>query len=402
MLNLSKDLYRVLSRERVPIAWFMLVRYPFRLLTSLAGIVFAGILVLVQLSIQDSLYVSSVSLFNKLNADIVIVSPSTVSLLEMSLFPSERLVTPLMLGSVEDIYPLAKVNLRWRIPSASQIRFISVLGINPSKPTFIDRDIERQRLLLLNQDHALIDALSRPEFGVSKARRDLGEGRESPFFINSHTMSNKISIVGLFKLGSSFAYESTLITSQDTLSSLYPDTQGRVSMGLVKLKPGYAANRVVGPLNGMLPPDVIALTKDEFIAIEKSFWAKGKPIGFVFLFSSIMGLAVGSMMVYQVLSSDVSYHMESYALMICLGYRRRDLESIVFMEALILSALSFPGSWLVSYLISQLISTFTSLPVAISSTALICTFLLILAMCMSSALFAMVRLRDADPSVLFS
>ena len=57
--------------------------------------------------------------------------------------------------------------------------------------------------------------------------------------------------------------------------------------------------------------------------MERTFWAEGTPIGFVFRFGVGFGLVVGTIIVYQILYTDVSNHLMEYATLKALSARGR-------------------------------------------------------------------------------
>ena len=385
-------------KRRLAIPWLLLKRYPFRLLTATAGIAFAGLLVLMQLSIQEALYKSSTSLIEKLNADIVMVSPGTTSMISLSDFPADRIPIAYSSSAVEQANPLSKHTIRWRNPGSSQTRYLMAVGINPSKKIFDDEQINKNQTELLKDGRVLLDEYSRPEFGVDLAKKALNGNRNATFFAGIH----RLNVVGFFKLGSSFAYESTLITSSNTLNSMLPKLDGYASLGVIKLKEGSNIEETIRFLSNIMPEDVVLLTKEEFVQVERKFWSQDKPIGLIFLFCSIMGLAVGAIMVYQTLSTDVANYIESYAVMMCYGYTRSDLEGLVLIEGAILSVLAFPISFTASAILCYILGQTTRLPFSLSWITVGGTFFMMVLISYAAGLFAMARIREADPSELFS
>jgi ABC-type antimicrobial peptide transport system permease subunit len=93
--------------------------------------------------------------------------------------------------------------------------------------------------------------------------------------------------------------------------------------------------------------------------------------------------------------------MSFYALLLSIGYRRNQLERIVLIEGLILSALSLPIALVASQALCMALSSYSSISVALPGSAILLTFLLIIMGCSASSLFAMLRLRDANPADLF-
>lgn len=387
---------RPFAKRRIPIAWLLLKKQPTKLLVAVLGVAFAAILILMQLAIQDALYNSSVAIFNKFNTDLVVLNPQSASLTGITGFPETRLSDVYADKDVTAVYPVRWRYVKWRLPGDNMNRWAIGVGINPTQPVFTDKDIQRQQSKLTTSNRILYDVLSRPEFGpVGKMYRS---GKTVTAFVDNR----RVKVDGLVRLGPSFGYDASFITNLETINDLFSATEDRaIELGLVKIKPGSNPAQVAARIQKTLQPDVVIVTKDDFVSTEKSFWSTSKPIGTVFAFCAVMGLSVGCMMVYQLLSMDVTFHLPAYALMMSIGYRRLRLERIVFHEGLILSVLGFPVAWIVSSALCMVITANTSLPMSLPLKTVGATFVLIVSMCCASSLFAMSKLNDADPSELF-
>ena len=70
---------RLWPTRRIPLAWLLLTRQPARLAVALAGIAFAGILMFLQLGFRDGLFDASVTIHKLFHADLVLLSPRTMS-----------------------------------------------------------------------------------------------------------------------------------------------------------------------------------------------------------------------------------------------------------------------------------------------------------------------------------
>ena len=84
--------------RRIPLAWLLLTRQPARLAVALAGIAFAGILMFMQLGFRDGLFDASVTIHRQFDADLVLISPRTMSSIAMAGFPQRRLVQAMVPG----------------------------------------------------------------------------------------------------------------------------------------------------------------------------------------------------------------------------------------------------------------------------------------------------------------
>ncbi len=214
---------------------------------------------------------------------------------------------------------------------------------------------------------------------------------------------NPISIGGLFSIGTSFAADGHLVTSQDNFLRLFPQqSQTNVNIGSIEVKPGYDPKQVVEQLRAYLPSDEIKiLTKQEYIAAELAYWNNETPIGIIFNLGVVMGFIVGIIIVYQVLSTDVNSHIREYATFKAIGYSNTYLLGIVFEEALILAIFGFVPGFIMSLGLYQLVRIATNLQLAMTVYRAVQVMILTLIMCMASGVIATRKVQAADPADMF-
>jgi len=130
---------RLWGARAIPLAWLLLTRQPVRLAVALAGISFAGILMFMQLGFRDGLFDASVTIHKEFDADLVLISPRTISSVSMSGFPRRRLVQSLADSEVAGITPVNWNLMIWRNPENRSTRSILAIGFEPNDPLFLDR-----------------------------------------------------------------------------------------------------------------------------------------------------------------------------------------------------------------------------------------------------------------------
>src|SRR5262249_5876260 len=146
---------------------------------------------------------------------------------------------------------------------------------------------------------------------------------------------------------------------------------------------------------------VAVLTKQGLLNREKDFWSSSLPLGFIFRASLVMGLIVGAVIVYQILYSGISEHLAEFATLKAIGYSDRRLFWVVLQEALLLSVIGFMPGVLVTIGVYRIVQTATVLPIRMTSVRLIVVYVLTALMCMISGVFAVRRVRSADPAEIF-
>jgi putative ABC transport system permease protein len=384
------------SSRRIPLAWLLLSRQPARLAVALAGIAFAGILMFMQLGFRDGLFDASVTVHKLFDADLVLISPRTMSSIGMASFPRRRLVQVMADPAVRGITPVNWNLLLWRNPQTRSTRSILVLGFEPADPLFTDPSIAVKAKGLSQKGRVLFDQLSRPEFGPIASWYNQGK------VVETEVAGKRVRVADLVSLGASFGADGNMLTSRETFLKLMPSTPpGSIELGLIRLAPGTDIQAASRRIKALLPDDVKILTKQGFEEFEKNYWRSSTAIGFIFTLGSAMGFVVGCVIVYQILYSDVSDHLPEYATLMAMGYRLLGLLGVVAREALILAALGYLPAYISAQLLYGLVRSGTKLPVAMDPQRALLVFSLILVMCLGSAAVAMRRLGDADPAEIF-
>lgn len=394
MIGLIKHLQEL--QRRTPLGWLQLSHDKGRMLVATAGIAFADILMFMQFGFQNALYSSNTRLHQVLDADIVLISPQAQNLINLSDFPRRRLYQAMNVPGVEsaDVF-YAKV-ARWKNPQTREKSSILVIGFNPERPAFDLPELKQNTGDIKLPDTVLFDRGSRGTY--KDAIAEIQQRKTVTTEIDRRT----ITISGLFNVGASFAADGSIMTSDQNFLRLFPKQEASsINAGLIYLKAGADPVQVQTALKAYLPNDVKVLTKTEFIEFEKQYWFTNTAIGFVFNIGVAMGFMVGVIIVYQVLSTDVSDHLAEYATFKAMGYRSMYLLSIVFEEALILSILGFLPGVGISVGLYSLTRQATNLPMYMTLIRAFMVLSLTLIMCLISGTIATRKLQAADPADIF-
>jgi putative ABC transport system permease protein len=385
-----------LLQHRTPLGWLQLRHDRGRLLVALAGIAFADVLMFMQLGFQNALYDSNTRLSRSLQTDLVLVSPQMRNMQFLATFSRRRLYQVLDVSGVQSATALYSNLISWKNPQTHQERQLQAIGFDPNQPAFNLPEVNQNLEAVKLPDRVLFDRTTRGEYAQAIAAFQQGKP------VVTEIERRTIKIAGLFTLGSSFAADGTLVTSDQNFLRLFPRREaGSIGLGLVKLKPGADPQQVAAALRSYLPNDVRVLTHAELIKVEEDYWKTQSPIGFIFGLGTTMAFFVGVVIVYQVLSTDVNAHLKEYATFKAMGYKNGYLLSVVFEEAVILAVLGFiPGLGL-PLILYQLASKATSLPILMTLSRVVFVLMLTLVMCIMSGAIATRKLQSADPADMF-
>lgn len=408
----------------IPLAWLQLKREKVRLLVALAGIGFAVILMFLQLGFQDALFESAITLHRNIEGDIFLISPQSTSLIAMKSFPERRLYQSLGFAGVKSISPIyigfgIWKNPFWQGPPAPQTRSILVIGTNPGDDIFAVPGVPENRSKIRLTDVVLFDSASRLEFGpVSEKFKALSPSDPA---IRTEVESRRIEIGGLFRLGASFGADGNLITSDLNFQRIFPSRDpSLIDVGVIKLEPGanleatlerfknLPGERRVDPnkkpeetKEDFIVGDVRVMSKAAFVAFEQNYWKDSTAIGFIFTLGAAIGFVVGTVIVYQILYTDVADHLAEYATLKAMGYKNRYLLSVVFQEALILSVMGYIPGYILCVGLYNLTRNATSLPLAMTLSRGILVLCLTILMCVISGAIAVRKVQQADPADIF-
>jgi putative ABC transport system permease protein len=380
----------------LPVAWLQLSHGRTKLLAAVIGIVFADLLMWMQLGFLSAAVESATSLYGKLRGELVLLNPQSHEINTVEPF-SRRLMTRAQgHPEVESVAPLYTSTARWKDPWTGQKRPLFVYGIVPYAPAIGTDGVVESARRLHAADTCLFDLRARPEFSQVAAK--LADGQPLAAEVNGR----RIWVVGTTSIGASFAVDGNLVTSDANFCRLFSGRPpGSIDVGVVRLRPGVDKRQVQLELQSLYGPDLLVLTIEEFADRAKEFLLRSRPINFIFGMGAAVGFLIGFAIVYQMLFTDVSNHLPQYATLKAIGYSDGYLRRIVLQESIILSVLGFlPGAALAWGLYAITVKA-TNLPLQMTSTRGAMIFGLTVVMCGLSGMLAMRKLRQADPADVF-
>jgi putative ABC transport system permease protein len=382
--------------RKIPLAWLQLTREKPRLIVALAGIAFADFLMFMQLAFREALFESNVRLHTSLEGEVVLINPQSNAVNFLESFSQRRLYQALDLKEVASVHPIYVGLTSWKNPQTRRSSEVQVIAANPNELVFNLPGMQQNLKPIKMPDVVLFDRGSRPDFGPIATDFDRGKK------VETEVGGRRIRVGGVVELGASFGSDGNIVTSDLNFFRLFKNRKaGLIDIGLIKLKPGANPETVVAQLRQYLPKDIQVLSKQEFIQKEKDYWATSTPIGFIFALGTVMGFIVGTVIVYQILYSEVSDHLSEYATLKAMGYSQTYLLLVVFQEAFILASLGYiPGFGFAVFLYS-IAKNATLLPIYMTVSRAILVFLLTMLMCFISGLISVRKLQAADPADVF-
>lgn len=381
---------------RLPIGWLQLTHSRGRFFAAVAGVAFANLLVFMQLGIMGALNSSTVAPYAMLEADIIMSSEDGNTLTNGGHIPRARMFQALGVAGVSDATPLFIGNLPFTLDDGSSVSLLS-FGMDVAKPQYATAEIAPSLSRLSLERTVLLDEGTR---GMPDTVFDaLRAGGRYAF----ETGGNTLTAIGAMNVGGGFLADGMMIMSDQTFLRVFPNrTSSAPNHILIRTDDGVSIDTVIARLQQALPNGNLRIqSMTGSAANDLAYMSTERPTGIIFGFGVFMGILVGLVIVYQVLSTDVADHLREYATFKAMGYGQPFFLGIIFEEAIILAVFGFIPGFLVSLGLYAGLVTVTGLPVAMEPSRAILVFLGTLVACSVSGAIATRRLANADPADLF-
>ena len=270
-------------------------------------------------------------------------------------------------------------------------RGIMMVGFNPEDQPFRLPELPAQRRLVEVPGQVLIDTQTRAYF----KQRDVGLATDLGL--------TRVRIVGQFTIGSGYGADGIVLMSDRTFSSVLGGASlGQVSLGLIKLDPSAPlAISAAGLRNLYEGTGIHVLTRSEMEDKERNYWLTKTAVGKIFTIGVLVALMVGTVFVYQVISSDITQRFGEYATLKAMGYGNGYLAWVVLQQAVFYGVLGYVPGLVFSLLMYDWAGAAASLPIAMTWPRAGVVLLLSVLMCAVSGFFAIGKVRSADPAELF-
>ncbi|MGL5832818.1 MAG: ABC transporter permease, partial [Waterburya sp.] len=204
--------------RRTPVAWLQLSHQKVRLLVAILGVAFSIILIFTQLGLRAMLFNGITLLPENLNGDLYLMS-NYAEVIRDSSFPNIYLYQADAVEGVADVRPLYVSRARWVDPKLLKTAEVDavdadiesssmqIIAFNPNKPVLNLPEVNQQLNLLAVPGSILYDRLSK---SVSGNIPQLFADQAQVFSILDN---RRVTVVGLFNLGSTFYFDSVAVMS---------------------------------------------------------------------------------------------------------------------------------------------------------------------------------------------
>ncbi|MBA2302456.1 MAG: FtsX-like permease family protein [Acidobacteria bacterium] len=369
------------------LAWRNLVHDKIRLAVTVTGIVFAVVLIVVELGLFIGFTTTTSSLIDQSGADLWI-SARNVPFIEQGTPFSERKLSTVM--ATPGVAAASKYVLRfaeWKRPDGGQDSVL-VVGFDLQTRLGAPWNIIAGQVDDLRQpDAVFIDDIYRERLGAARVGQVVEvQGRRARiagFTQGIRAFTTSPYVFTRFKAAQNY----TVLREDETVYLL------------VKAKPNVDVEGLRRRLAARLP-SIDVMTTAEFSRRTRLFWMFTTGAGLAVLLAAVLGLVVGIVIVAQTIYATTVDHIREYATLKAIGASNWYLYKVIVLQAVISALIGYALGIVIAVLVirgSKESGAAILLPPGMVAGMLVLT----LVMCVSAAIFSIRKVTRLDPALVF-
>ena len=370
-----------------PLAQRNLMHDKVRLTVTLTGIVFAVVLIVVELGLFVGFTVTTSGIIDQSKVDLWIVSKGTPYIEQGSAFSERKLYQVLATPGVAhaDKYIVRFSN--WKTPLGAEDG-IQIVGFNPYTGVGGPWNVVEGKVEdLKTPDAVMVDEIYKKKLGVTK----VGE----TFEINRR----RARVVGFTRGIRAFTTTPYVFTSFKNAQAYTGIAEDQTYFILVRALPGTDRAALQHELESRLR-DVDVLTTRKFSSMTRIYWMFTTGAGVAVLLAALLGLVVGVVVVAQTIYATTMDHIREYGTLKAMGAPNSYIYRVIITQA--------GMSAVAGYVLAMFVSVFIVHASQSGGAAILLPwqmavgiFFLTLLMCVSAAVVSINKVTSLDPAMVF-
>jgi putative ABC transport system permease protein len=143
------------------------------------------------------------------------------------------------------------------------------------------------------------------------------------------------------------------------------------------------------------------ITPAQFRTLSLSQWLYGTGAGAALILGTILGIIVGAVIVAQTLYSSTKDHINEFATLRAIGSSALYIHEVILCQAVLSAVIGYCIAATVGLIIAWITAT-AAVPVAMTPMLMLGLFVLTIAMCVFSAISAIIKVTRIDPAIVFT
>ena len=358
------------------------------LIVTLVGIVFSVVLMAIQIGLYYGSQQVITGMIDHSGAHLWITPIGAQSFDDSALLKGGEKYAALSRPGVASAIDLAVQTMGWKRADGAQ-QVVVVVGTDPS-----DLGLAAWNLI-----EGAANDIYKPN-GIIADKAYLADLQLKGIGDSGEINGQRVVLVGITDHIRSFTTLPYLFTSLNRARTLMQAGPNQSGFIMIKLKPDANPQAVQADLQKSIR-DVDVLTNEEFRQRSIHHWLFATGAGAALIAGAVLGLIVGVVVVAQTLYASTKDHLNEFATLRALGASSGYIIRVILVQA-VLSAIIGYAIGMLEALVIIWATRDTQLTILLTPALGLALFLITLAMCIFSAISAIVKVTRIDPAMVFS
>jgi len=358
-----------------------------RLVATLVGIVFSVVLVMIQMGLFLGFGHMVTNMIDHTSTDLWVVPKKVKCFEDPSLIDLKLRNRIVAIDGIATVIPLVIGFSDWRQDSGEMT------------PVFIvGADLHDGALRPWNVVDGDVQALSQG-YSVAVDRTYFDRLGVTGIGSTAEIRGRKVKVVALTDGIRSFTTTPYVFVDLKNARTFTGTPSDRANDLLVRLSPDADRDKTMQAIRDHVG-DAEVLTTAEFRDRSRSFWLFGTGAGAALFAGALLGVIVGTVIVAQTLYSSTKDHLNEFATLRAMGSANGYIYRVIIYQALINAVIGFAFASAIGAVVVQMTAK-SALPIVITPWLFVALSMLTVAMCVISAIGAIVRVLRTDPATVF-
>lgn len=370
-----------------PLARRNLFHDKIRLTVTLTGIVFAVVLIVVELGLFVGFTSTTSGLIDHSNVDLWVTSKHVPYIELGAPFSERKLYQVKSVSGVQEAQKFITHWTQWQRPDGRQ-ESVQIVGINPDSMLGRPWNVVQGSVEDLKMPNAiLVDELYKEKLGVTR----IGE----VFEIN-HRRARVVGFTNGIRAFTTSPYIFTTFKNAQDYAAMPADQTVYVQ---VKVAPGADVREVQRQIQERVK-DVDVVTNQQFSRMTQVYWMFTTGAGVAVLLAAALGLVVGFVVVAQTIYATTMDHLKEFGTLKAMGAPNRYIYKVILTQAALSAVLGYVLGMLVSIFVVRA-SQSGGAAILMPWQMAVGMFFITLLMCMGAAIVSINKVTRLDPAMVF-
>ena len=358
-----------------------------RLVATLVGIVFSVVLVMIQMGLFLGFGHMVTNMIDHTSTDLWVVPKKVKCFEDPSLIDLKLRNRIVAIDGIASVIPLVIGFSDWRQDSG-EMTPVFIVGVDLHDGALRPWNVVDGDVQALSQGYSVaVDRTYFDRLGVT----GIGSTAE--------IRGRKVKVVALTDGIRSFTTTPYVFVDLKNARTFTGTPSDRANDLLVRLSPDADRDKTMQAIRDHVG-DAEVLTTAEFRDRSRSFWLFGTGAGAALFAGALLGVIVGTVIVAQTLYSSTKDHLNEFATLRAMGSANGYIYRVIIYQALINAVIGFTLASAIGAVVVQMTAK-SALPIVITPWLFVALSLLTVAMCVISAIGAIVRVLRTDPATVF-